>query len=60
MRFKVCLQCREFFCIFPHSPDNQKNIKIFEDNHQGHTLVIMDKNDLRKTNPNRIQESILV
>lgn len=60
MRFKVCLQCRDFFCIFCNSPDNQKNIKIFEEIHQGHTLVIMDKKDLRKTNPNKIQETILV
>lgn len=47
IRARACISCQEYIIISPDDPKNQELIKIFDQNHRGHPLVILDLNEVK-------------
>jgi len=47
LRSRACIRCKKYVIIQPNDPNNQKLIKMFESNHQGHNLVTLDLNEVK-------------
>jgi len=49
MMAKACLKCKEYVSIIPHDVENQRLIEIFDKNHKGHTLVVINFEEIRES-----------
>ncbi|MFX1379730.1 MAG: hypothetical protein ACFFA4_11635 [Promethearchaeota archaeon] len=47
VRCRACIKCRTYVVIHPSNPINQVEIKTFEKNHLGHTVVTVDINEVK-------------
>ena len=47
VRCRACIKCRTYVVIHPGNPINQVEIKTFEKNHLGHTVVTVDINEVK-------------
>ncbi|MBY9007731.1 MAG: hypothetical protein KGD63_13380 [Candidatus Lokiarchaeota archaeon] len=46
-RAKACIKCSEYAILHFNDSENQKLIKIFEKNHKGHTIIIVDLSEVK-------------
>ena len=47
VRCRACIKCRSYMVIHPSNPVNQVEIKRFEKEHLGHTVVTVDLNEVK-------------
>jgi len=47
VRCRACIKCRTYLVIHPSNPVNQVEIKRFEKQHLGHTIVTVDLNEIK-------------
>jgi len=47
LRCRACIKCKTYIVIHPDNPINQVDIKKFEKNHSGHTVVTVDINEIK-------------
>ncbi|MFX1427729.1 MAG: hypothetical protein ACFFBE_14845 [Promethearchaeota archaeon] len=47
LRARACIKCKQYIVIHPDNPINQVDIKKFERNHTGHTIVTLDLNEVK-------------
>ncbi len=47
VRCRACIKCRTYLVIHPGNPVNQVEIKRFEKQHLGHTIVTVDLNEVK-------------
>ena len=47
MRARACIKCKEYILIYPENPKNLKDIKEFERNHSGHTIITVNYSEIR-------------
>ncbi|MFX0039153.1 MAG: hypothetical protein ACFE9C_16110 [Candidatus Hodarchaeota archaeon] len=47
VRCRACIKCRSYIVIHPSNPINQVEIKTFEKQHLGHTVVTVDLNEVK-------------
>ena len=47
LRARACIKCKQYIVIHPDNPINQVDIKKFERNHTGHTIVTVDLNEVK-------------
>ena len=47
VRCRACIKCRTYLVIHPSNPVNQVEIKRFEKQHLGHTVVTVDLNEIK-------------
>jgi hypothetical protein len=47
VRCRACIKCRSYIVIHPGNPVNQVEIKRFEKQHSGHTVVTVDLNEVK-------------
>ena len=47
LRARACTKCEEYIVIHPDNPINQKQVRIFDLYHRGHTLVTLDLNEVK-------------
>jgi hypothetical protein len=47
VRCRACIKCRSYMVIHPSNPVNQAEIKRFEKEHLGHTVVTVDLNEVK-------------
>ncbi|MEJ2250034.1 MAG: hypothetical protein P8Y70_04620 [Candidatus Lokiarchaeota archaeon] len=47
MRARACIKCKEYIMIHPDNPKNLQEIKIFEKNHSGHTVVTVNYSEIK-------------
>jgi hypothetical protein len=47
MRARACIKCKEYILIHPENPQNRAQVKEFENNHQGHTVITIELNEIK-------------
>jgi hypothetical protein len=47
VRCRACIKCRSYIVVHPSNPVNQVEIKTFEKQHLGHTVVTVDLNEVK-------------
>jgi len=47
VRCRACIKCRTYLVIHPGNPVNQVEVKKFEKQHLGHTVVTVDFNEVK-------------
>jgi hypothetical protein len=47
VRCRACIKCRTYVIIHPSNPINQLEIKKFEKQHLGHTVVTVEINEVK-------------
>jgi hypothetical protein len=47
VRCRACIKCRAYIVIHPSNPINLQEIKTFEKQHLGHTVVTVDLNEVK-------------
>ncbi|MFW9971379.1 MAG: hypothetical protein ACFFDF_14390 [Candidatus Odinarchaeota archaeon] len=47
VRCRACIKCKKYLVIHPGNPINQVEIKTFEKEHLGHTVVTVDLNEVK-------------
>ena len=47
LRARACIKCKQYIVIHPANPINQVDIKKFEKDHTGHTVVTLDLNEIK-------------
>ncbi|MFX1299040.1 MAG: hypothetical protein ACFFD2_29800 [Promethearchaeota archaeon] len=47
VRCRACIKCRTYIVIHPGNPINLQEIKRFEKQHSGHTVVTVDINEIK-------------
>ncbi|MFX1431685.1 MAG: hypothetical protein ACFFCY_16085 [Promethearchaeota archaeon] len=47
VRCRACIKCRSYIVVHPGNPVNQVEIKTFEKQHLGHTVVTVDLNEVK-------------
>jgi hypothetical protein len=47
VRCRACIKCKKYLVIHPSNPINQVEIKTFEKEHLGHTIVTVDLNEIK-------------
>ena len=47
VRVRACIKCRTYAVIHPSNPVNMLEIKRFEKQHLGHTVVTVDLNEVK-------------
>ncbi|MFX1325714.1 MAG: hypothetical protein ACFE8N_12230 [Promethearchaeota archaeon] len=47
LRCRACIKCRTYIVIHPDNPINQADIKNFERQHTGHTIMTADINEVK-------------
>ena len=47
LRCRACIKCKSYVVIHPDNPINQVDIKKFERQHTGHTIVTVDLNEVK-------------
>ena len=47
VRCRACIKCRNYIVIHPDNPINLQEIKKFEKQHLGHTVVTVDLNEVK-------------
>lgn len=55
-KFYVCLSCKNMIQCIPDNFENIKKIKEFLINHSTHTIVLLDKDQLKKLSDKRFRE----
>ena len=48
MRARACIKCKEYLLINPTNPINLNNVKLFEKDHRGHTLITVDLSEIKE------------
>jgi len=48
MRARACIKCKEYLVINPTNPINLNNVKLFEKEHRGHTLITVDLSEIKQ------------
>ncbi|MFX1495592.1 MAG: hypothetical protein ACFFBZ_15010 [Promethearchaeota archaeon] len=48
MRARACIKCKEYLVINPTNPINLNNVKLFEKEHRGHTLITVDLSEVQR------------
>jgi len=48
IRVRACVRCKKYMIINPNDPTNQNQIKSFERDHTGHTLITVELNEIKK------------
>ncbi|MFX0025641.1 MAG: hypothetical protein ACFE8M_04440 [Candidatus Hermodarchaeota archaeon] len=48
MRARACIKCKEYLVINPTNPINLNNVKLFEKEHRGHTLITVDLSEVKQ------------
>ena len=48
MRARACIKCKEYLVINPTNPINLNNVKLFEKDHRGHTLITVDLSEIKE------------
>ncbi|MFW9878978.1 MAG: hypothetical protein ACFFG0_38355 [Candidatus Thorarchaeota archaeon] len=47
VRCRACIKCKTYIVIHPGNPINLQEIKKFEKEHSGHTVVTVDINEIK-------------
>jgi hypothetical protein len=48
IRARACLACKEYLIIHPNNPININALKVFEKNHERHTIITVDLSEIEK------------
>ena len=49
IRVRACVKCREYEVIHPSDPTNQNLLRLFDLKHRGHTVVTLDREEVKDT-----------
>jgi len=47
MRARACAKCKEFVIIHHGNPKGMEIVKAFEADHRGHSVIIVDVNEIK-------------
>jgi hypothetical protein len=47
LRARACIKCKEFLLIYPDNPKNLQEIKEFEKEHSGHTIITVNYSEIK-------------
>jgi TusA-related sulfurtransferase len=47
LRARACIKCKEFLLIYTDNPKNLQEIKEFEKEHSGHTIITVNYSEIK-------------
>jgi len=48
IRVRACIKCKQYVPIHPGNRKNKKLVNKFEDNHQGHSVVTLELEEIKE------------